>query len=168
MTAVVEFDVREQAAQRFEHLGWPTPRLEEWKYTNLAPVRSSTWSRASTLAPAAAGERVAEGRVRGALAEYVFINGIYARDLSTPLDSLAMSRETKERHYARYADYENHAMTALNTANAQDCAMLQIALDVRRSEDLCLPTERAAPQAIHLPQAVLGHRKTKSEIHIER
>ena len=30
-------DIREQAAQRFEQLGWPTPRLEEWKFTNLAP-----------------------------------------------------------------------------------------------------------------------------------
>jgi hypothetical protein len=30
--------VREQAALRFEKLGWPTPRLEAWKYTNLAAV----------------------------------------------------------------------------------------------------------------------------------
>ena len=123
MTAVVELDIREQAAQRFEQLGWPTPRLEEWKYTNLAPVQRGTWSRAARADYAA---EVGGATLKGAIAEYVFINGIYAPDLSSPLDSLAMSRETKERHYARYADYENHAMTALNTANAQDCAMLQI------------------------------------------
>jgi Fe-S cluster assembly protein SufD len=135
MTAAVEFDIREQAALRFEQLGWPTPRLEEWKYTNLAAVQRTAWNRAtSPLAPAAVGERVApstslwasSGRVRGALAEYVFVNGIYSPDLSSPLDALAITAETKERHYARYADYENHPMTALNTANAQDCAMLQI------------------------------------------
>jgi hypothetical protein len=34
MTTAVQSDVREQAAQRFTQLGWPTMELEEWKYTN--------------------------------------------------------------------------------------------------------------------------------------
>jgi Fe-S cluster assembly protein SufD len=130
MTAVVEFDIREQAAQRFEQLGWPTPRLEEWKYTNLGPVQRGVWKRANggqAPTPVRTGVGACPPYLRDhALAEYVFINGIYSPDLSSPLDSLTMSRETREHHYARYADYENHAMTALNTANAQDCAMLQI------------------------------------------
>jgi Fe-S cluster assembly protein SufD len=124
MTAVVEFDIREQAAQRFEQLGWPTPRLEEWKYTNLAPVQRTTWSRATH-----ADSNAAEGggaTLTGALAEYVYVNGIYAPELSRPHRDLAMRADVREKHYARYADYEDHAMTALNTANAQDCAMLQI------------------------------------------
>jgi len=29
---------REQAAQRFEQLGWPTTQWEEWRYTNVAPI----------------------------------------------------------------------------------------------------------------------------------
>lgn len=125
MTAAVDFGIREQAAQRFEQLGWPTPRLEEWKYTSLAPVERTEWQRASALAPLR-GERVAEGRVRSATAEYVFINGIYAPEQSKPNESITLSAALKNDHYARYADYENHAMTALNTANAQDAAMLHI------------------------------------------
>ena len=31
-----------------------------------------------------------------------------------------------ERHYARYADYQRHALTALNTANAQDGALIVV------------------------------------------
>ncbi|HEV8658026.1 MAG TPA: hypothetical protein VGS96_05305, partial [Thermoanaerobaculia bacterium] len=31
-------DIREEAAERFEALGYPTTRQEEWKYTNVAPI----------------------------------------------------------------------------------------------------------------------------------
>ena len=129
MTALVDFGIREQAAQRFEQLGWPTPRLEEWKYTNLAPVQRTTWNVASPPSAARAEHNAAEGggaTLKSAIAEYVFINGIYAPELSRPHRDLAMRADIRERHYARYADYEDHAMTALNTAKAQDCAMLQI------------------------------------------
>ena len=128
MTAVVDFGIREQAAQRFEQLGWPTPRLEEWKYTNLAAVQRETWKRASG-APASAGLSLpakAGAPLRDVAAEYVFINGIYAPEHSTPNEAITLAGDVKEHHYARYADYENHAMTALNTANAQDAAMLHI------------------------------------------
>src|SRR2546430_1610012 len=108
MTALVDFGIREQAAQRFEQLGWPTPRLEEWKYTNLAPAQRAEWKRSG--APASAGlalpaEAGAPFHLAGAVAELVFINGIYAPDLSTPNDAFTMSADVREQHYARYADY---------------------------------------------------------------
>ena len=31
-------DTREKAITRFNELGFPTTKLEEWKYTNVAPV----------------------------------------------------------------------------------------------------------------------------------
>src|SRR5437588_6932725 len=36
-------DIREQAAQRFAQLGWPSTKLEEWKYTNVAPIARVNW-----------------------------------------------------------------------------------------------------------------------------
>ena len=30
--------IRKAALDRFEELGFPTPRVEEWKYTNVAPL----------------------------------------------------------------------------------------------------------------------------------
>src|SRR5438045_1813067 len=114
-------DIREQAAQRFEQLGWPTPRLEEWKFTNLAPLQRETWKR-----PGGGQAPPPVHRLSSAITELTFINGIFAPEHSTNADAFAMSAETRAKHYARYADYANHAMTALNTANAQDCAMLQI------------------------------------------
>ena len=35
--------IREQAAERFNTLGWPTTRSEDWKYTSLAPLTNIDW-----------------------------------------------------------------------------------------------------------------------------
>src|SRR5437763_426632 len=113
----------EQASQRFGQLGWPTPRLEEWRYTNLASVSTREWARASEPASVDLSEVTLRDR---AVAEYVYVNGVYAPELSTPNPLFVMAPSTREQHYARYADYANHAMTALNTANAQDGALLQV------------------------------------------
>jgi Fe-S cluster assembly protein SufD len=129
--------IREQAGQRFEQLGWPTPRLEAWKYTNLQALQSRfeagafreaatpAASRPSPPLPLRFGDR--------ALAELVFVNGVFSPEAST-LPSVAGLRVTTfrnasvdvlEEHFARYADYERHALVALNTANAQDGAVIE-------------------------------------------
>ena len=43
MSVTVASDIREQAAQRFAQLGWPSTKLEEWKYTNVAPISRVDW-----------------------------------------------------------------------------------------------------------------------------
>jgi Fe-S cluster assembly protein SufD len=129
MTTAAAIDVREQAAQRFAQLGWPTPRLEAWKYTNLAPIQRSEWKKADAKTTGEAQTRVAQtflSGYAGAAAELVFVDGVYAPALSKPNDGVTMRDDVRERHYARYADYENHPMTALNTANAQPCGFVQI------------------------------------------
>jgi len=73
MTAAVQSDVREQAAQRFEQLGWPTMELEEWKYTNLSPIQRVNW-REGDGSPAAQ-KAVAASLREHAIAELVFVNG---------------------------------------------------------------------------------------------
>ena len=68
-----------------------------------------------------------------ALAELVFVNGRFldaagdAAGVEIVPISAAASHPMFERHYARYADYQRHALTALNTANAQDGAFLVVA-----------------------------------------
>lgn len=114
---------REQAAQRFEQLGWPTTQWEEWRYTNVAPIAKTAW-------------RLEDGRARlsreapvlpSAVAELVFVNGylVEKRGAVLPL-SEAATHPAVERHFAKYADYQRHPFTALNTANAQDGAFIEI------------------------------------------
>ena len=131
MTTAVQSDLREQAAQRFAQLGWPTPELEEWKFTNLAPIERIQW-RADDGAVRAA-QKTGVVSLRGkALAELVFINGRFvdAAGAAPGLEILPISQAAShpmfDRHYARYADYQRHALTALNTANAQDGAFVDV------------------------------------------
>ena len=131
MTTAVESDVREQAAQRFAQLGWPTPELEEWKFTNLAPITRVDWR--ADVGDVRVAQKTGVVSLRGkALSELVFMNGRFvdltggAAGLEIMSISKAGSHPLFERHYARYADYQRHPMTALNTANAQDGAFVVV------------------------------------------
>src|SRR5919112_79144 len=101
-----ERDTREQAAQRFQQLGWPTPRLEEWKYTNLTPLSNEKFEPATRAAIVDIANLSLADR---AAAELVFIDGVFAPDLSTNAVDFAMSADVREKHWSRYADYQNHA-----------------------------------------------------------
>jgi Fe-S cluster assembly protein SufD len=37
-------ELREQAFAYFETIGFPTPKLEDWKYTNVAPIAKELWA----------------------------------------------------------------------------------------------------------------------------
>ena len=125
MTAVDTFaSIREQAAQRFTQLGWPTPRQEEWKYTNVAPIAKIDWK-------AATGEQalppVTEVTMRGrAVVELVFVNGRFVERSGDGASGLRVARlaEESNEQFAKYADYQNHPFTALNTSLANDGALV--------------------------------------------
>ncbi|HUP59264.1 MAG TPA: Fe-S cluster assembly protein SufD [Thermoanaerobaculia bacterium] len=109
-------ELRERAAERFAQLGWPTPRIEEWKYTNLAPLAKVEWR--TSRPPAGADETSALLYGSRAFAELVFVNGHFVRREGAPLNA-----PKDERHYA---DWERNVMVALNTANMQDGARIEI------------------------------------------
>ena len=130
MSTAVDFleAIREQAAQRFDQLGWPTIRQEEWKYTSLAPVASIAWKNGGIVPCDIGGATLPL-----AAAELIFVNGVFANrrgELPAGVKVLrladAIRHETFERHFARYADYENHPLTALNTAQGGDGAFIEI------------------------------------------
>jgi len=99
MSVMAASDIREQAAQRFAQLGWPSTKLEEWKYTNVAPIARVDW-RFDDM-----------GR---ALVPSTFING------------RGTTNATSHPLFAKYADYMRHPFVALNTANAQDGALIVV------------------------------------------
>jgi Fe-S cluster assembly protein SufD len=112
--ASVSYDLRERAAESFEKLGWPTTRIEEWRYTNLAPLQKTHWrtddapQRLETPATLAGKAAV----------ELVFVNGrLVDRSGNANFGAAADPG---------IADWERNAMVALNTANAQDGARIEI------------------------------------------
>lgn len=131
---------REDAIDRFSKLGIPTNRLEAWKYTDISRVLDRPY--ALQLAPET--PPVVQGDIAPFLIDdldahrLVLVNGRLDEALSdvgslpdgVVVSSLAKAGKTHpdlvEAHYAEYADYEEEALTALNTAFVQDGAFVYL------------------------------------------
>jgi Fe-S cluster assembly protein SufD len=107
-------DLRERAAESFAKLGWPTTRIEEWRYTNLAPLQKIHW-RTDDAPQRVETPATLAGR---AAVELVFVNGHLVDRSGNANFGVAAD--------PGIADWERNAMVALNTANAQDGARIEI------------------------------------------
>ena len=129
-------ELRRRAMERFEVLGFPTKRLEEWRSTDVSPVARSEFD----LDPSGEGvgaadlERISYGDVY----EMVFVNGRFSSELSrleglpegVTVTNLAKALEdSPERvmaHLGRHAKFEDHAFVALNTALFTDGVFIHV------------------------------------------
>lgn len=126
--------LRRTALSRFADLGFPTTRLEDWKYTSVARLARTPFRLAAVAAHVTA-DQLADVTLSGA-SQLVFVNGHHAPELSAlqPLPSgvkvtsLAAAFRTDaglvEAHLGRYVDYTGAAFAALNTAFIQDGAFV--------------------------------------------
>jgi Fe-S cluster assembly protein SufD len=125
--------LRENAMDRFEELGFPSTKDEEWKYTNVAPIGKVAFKPllAKTLLDKTAASELADlGCVEAKDSQLVFVNGILRNNLSSltalPEQVVVMdlSQAIRDEQYsevarsylARAADSVANGFTALNTA----------------------------------------------------
>ncbi len=131
---------REDAIERFAELGIPDNNLEAWKYTNI----SKTIDRPYTLPLSPEPPSVDPSDIAPFLIDdldahrVVLVNGRVDESLSdigelppgVVVSSLAQAGadhpNVVEEHYGQYADAENEALTALNTAFVQDGAFVYV------------------------------------------
>jgi Fe-S cluster assembly protein SufD len=144
------FPLRKAGIARFAELGFPTINDEDWRFTNVAPIARLPFIPAFN--PSLNGlDAVPMGDFTfGTLPanRLVFVNGHFVSKFSTPLtgpvsvQSLASALATDgtllERHLAQYAQTENNAFTALNTAFFQDGAFIHV------------PAGKSLEQPVHL------------------
>lgn len=131
--------IRKAAISRFVDLGFPSTRHEEWRFTNVAPIAKGAFEPANTERADVRPEQIEAlsfGDANAAL--LVFVNGRYVSELSrtdsvpdgVQICSLGAALEAGgqvvQRHLARYADYDDQAFTALNTALMEDGAFVHI------------------------------------------
>ncbi len=93
----------------FAALGFPSVKDEEWRFTNLAPLRRIPFEPGKPEPFHYHGPALPKGVVVCSLAE-----------------AIATHWPLVEPHLARYADYTDHAFTALNTAFLRDGAFVYI------------------------------------------
>jgi Fe-S cluster assembly protein SufD len=132
--------IRKAALRRFSELGFPTTRNEDWKFTNVEPIAKIPFQTMLSYDPNGETLDWIE-RASYALPDcirLVFVNGFFSAELSTPpynqggaivtslANALAIHSDRIEPYLARYADFDNHAFTALNTAFIRDGAFISV------------------------------------------
>ncbi len=144
--------LRAQGMVRFEALGFPTTKNEDWHFTSVARIAERTFRAAMTSKAGISSEGSTAGMVaRADLRRFtfdqptwhtlVFVNGEFSEGLSSyaglgekvRANSLAKAIRSgigrPERHLGKIAAFENHAFTALNTAFIRDGAYIEIQAD---------------------------------------
>ncbi|MGI8738479.1 MAG: Fe-S cluster assembly protein SufD [Gammaproteobacteria bacterium] len=124
--------LRDQAASSFASQGFPTPRHEEWKYSDTKPLQKQRFELLAGGAGAAAKDTDAH-RFEGLKAHrLVFVDGRFSVNLSSmrelsagavvmPLSQALPSHvDTVQSHLGHYATMDTNAFVALNTMLMSD------------------------------------------------
>jgi Fe-S cluster assembly protein SufD len=141
--------LRDDAFRCFDRLGFPTTRLEDWRFTNVAPIAETAF--VAQVAQVAQTEGTDHTRVdfdaldlpRLGGPELVFVNGTFVPALSTtdglPAGARARSlaavlahgnhengAEAVASRLGELARIEGQSFTALNTAFLRDGAVIEV------------------------------------------
>ena len=139
--------VRSSAMDRFEQLGFPTVKDEDWKYTNLATLAkeefvpvTTGWGKthASHYAYPETAEAhllVVDGHLREDLSTKTGLGDVIAVDLFSAVEDARYNKIVR-KYLARNAGYHNNGLTALNTAFIQSGVFLWIPKNVKLERPL--------------------------------
>ncbi|HYR88266.1 MAG TPA: Fe-S cluster assembly protein SufD [Terriglobia bacterium] len=168
--------LRKSAIEQFLELGLPTTRLEDWRFTNVAPIRRLTFR------PVNQPNAVVPEPVRSQLDLFpsprlVFVDGLLDRRLSGLLpeaglhvaglsDSLADPNQAAilESHLGRYAETSDRAFTAWNTGFFADggCVMVSPGTVVSRPVHLVfISTGAGEPRATYPRNLILAGERSQ-------
>ena len=129
---------RKEALSNFSRLEFPTIKDEEWKYTSIVPLLKYNF------VPSYEKKEVSKDFIKSLLFDelehslIVFINGRYSVEHSDLLnlpkgvivgsiaEEMKKNNEVLQKHFGKYANYQNHIFTALSTAYTDDGAFIYI------------------------------------------
>ncbi|MGC8792596.1 MAG: Fe-S cluster assembly protein SufD [Bryobacteraceae bacterium] len=124
--------LRRMALARFAELGFPTTKVEEWKYTNLVPLAQTVFEPARGPARK---PRLSAGWLDSL--DAWFVRTVNGHPVTLPSHRLLKVRslrrawqegpELLQQHFARYAAFDRHAFVALNTAFCDNGVLIEIA-----------------------------------------
>ncbi len=144
--------MRRAAMARFAELGFPPPKHEEWRFTNIVPITKTPFAPA---APPVSGEikyqAIAPFTFQNLqCSRLVFVNGHFVDELSSTGNlpkgvraaslaaSMKLDGDLLYSHLGKYVTGGENAFTALNTAFMRDGAFLYIPDNVVAEEPIHL------------------------------
>jgi Fe-S cluster assembly protein SufD len=156
--------LRQDAFARFCEVGFPTTHDEDWRFTNVSAIAQTAFPLTRNRRVRLSQQELEPYRVAGVACQLVFVNGHFARELSSlgklpngvKVSSLAGEISSNpgaiEPHLGRYLDIRRDAFCALNTAFVEDGAYVHIARGTLVEEPICLlfvSTADDAPSMSH-------------------
>jgi Fe-S cluster assembly protein SufD len=127
--------LRAEAFARFCETGFPTTHDEDWRFTNVSPIARTPFVLAREGAAPSSKSELQPTRLEGSGAQLVFVNGHFARELSTVPQAIHISSLKQElvkapqavrAYLGRYLDIQRDPFSALNTAFAEDGAYVHV------------------------------------------
>ncbi|MCB0332364.1 MAG: Fe-S cluster assembly protein SufD [Bdellovibrionales bacterium] len=137
---------RQSAYDRFSQLGFPTPKNEDWKYTNLRPVVAQVLERATAESVKSVDASLVENHAVPGLEapRLCFVNGFFSKELSvTELpkgctfislsellhDDTHPLRDQFEERFCSLSQGSDDAISLFHNAFVEDGLILHIAKD---------------------------------------
>jgi len=170
--------LREDAFRRFEDLGFPTTRQEEWRFTNVKRIVETEFALAERPAPLSR-ETIAPFVLDEDYLRLVFVNGHYVDDLSatdaTPHGAVVSSLSAGltdhpaliEDHLGQLASDDNACFAALNSAFIRDGAFVHVPRGVvveRPIHLLFISTGNSSPTASHPRNLIIAQRDSQATV----
>jgi Fe-S cluster assembly protein SufD len=170
--------LRQEAIRRFEDLGFPTTRQEEWRFTNVKRIAETEFALAEIPAPLSR-ETISPFVLDKDYLRLVFVNGHYVGDLSETAAAphgavvgslsaaLADHPALIEDHLGQLASDDNASFAALNSAFICDGAFVHVPRGViveRPIHLIFISTGNSSPTASHPRNLIIAQRDTQATI----
>ena len=170
--------LRREAFRRFEDLGFPTTRQEEWRFTNVKRIAETEFILAEIPAPLSR-ETISPFVLDEDYLRLVFVNGHYVGELSATeaaphgavvgslSAALADHPALIKDHLGQLASDDNACFAALNSAFIRDGAFVHVPRGVvveRPIHLLFISTDNSSPTASHPRNLIIAQRDSQVTI----
>ena len=170
--------LRADSFARFCETGFPTTHDEDWRFTNVSAIARTPFTLAGKCAPLTASD-LKQWRMGGAAAQVVFVDGQFARELSVvgavaegiSVSSLKQEIQKNgkvlEAHLGRYLDIQRDPFSALNTAFAEDGALVHVARGKALEAPIHLlfvSTAAHAPRMVHPRNLLIFEKQSQATV----
>ncbi|HEX3252891.1 MAG TPA: Fe-S cluster assembly protein SufD [Pyrinomonadaceae bacterium] len=172
--------VRGSAMDRFEKLGFPSVREEEWKYTNLGTLAKEDFVPSTSADELDVVDVSRFAYPETVEAHLVVVNGFLREDLSVTtaladvvatdlFSAVADARYNKliRKYLARNAGYHNNGLTALNTAFLQSGVFVYIPKNVKLETPLQITFIGGTANSATFPRVLVVAEENSSATLIE-
>ena len=146
-------DLRKNALAFFNERGFPNPKEEDWRFTNISPITKTAFTYSSDAdIESVSSEIISEMLVQNtAQHRLVFINGHFSKKdssigalpngvvVTSIAEAFSLKPELLQQYLGKYATMAQSSFTALNTAFIKDGAFVYVPKGVEVPEPIhCL------------------------------